>query len=71
MDTPQKQHRGFAAMSLEKRRELARLGGRAAHVKGTAHTWNVEEARAAGKKGGAVSRGGRGRRPEEGTTSRG
>ena len=29
--------------------------GRAAHEKGTAHEWNVEEARAAGRKGGLRS----------------
>ena len=50
-ETPKKK-RGFAAMSVEKQRELARKGGRAAHEKGTAHEFTVEEARAAGHKGG-------------------
>ncbi len=53
--------RGFASMSPEKQREIARKGGRAAHEKGTAHEWTPEEARAAGSKGGYISRGGRGR----------
>jgi len=43
---------GFAAMSREKQREIARRGGRAAHQKGTAHEFTREEARAAGRKGG-------------------
>lgn len=53
--------RGFASMSSDKQREIARKGGRAAHEKGTAHEWTPDEARAAGRKGGQVSRGGRGR----------
>ena len=48
-------------MSPEKQREIASKGGRAAHEKGTAHEWSAEEARSAGRKGGQVSRGGRGR----------
>jgi uncharacterized protein len=56
--------RGFASMSPEKQREIAQKGGRAAHEKGTAHQWTSEEARAAGRKGGQVSRGGRGRADE-------
>ncbi len=54
---PGRERRGFAAMSREKQREIARRGGRAAHQKGTAHEFNADEARAAGRKGGvAVSR---------------
>ncbi len=53
--------RGFASMSSDKQREIARKGGRAAHEKGTAHEWTPDEARAAGRKGGQISRGGRGR----------
>ena len=53
--------RGFASMSPERQREIARKGGRAAHEKGTAHEWTSDEARAAGRKGGQISRGGRGR----------
>ena len=56
-----KARRGFASMSAEKQREIASKGGRAAHAKGTAHEWSAEEARRAGRKGGQVSRGGRGR----------
>jgi hypothetical protein len=48
-------------MSPEKQREIASKGGRAAHEKGTAHEWTADEARAAGRKGGQISRGGRGR----------
>lgn len=48
-------------MSPEKQREIASKGGRAAHEKGTAHEWSQDEARAAGRKGGQISRGGRGR----------
>jgi general stress protein YciG len=56
-----KERRGFASMSAEKQREIASKGGRAAHEKGTAHEWTADEARNAGRKGGQVSRGGRGR----------
>ncbi|GHA78568.1 KGG domain-containing protein [Cognatilysobacter bugurensis] len=49
--------RGFAAMDERKQREIASLGGRAAHRSGNAHEFTPEEARAAGRKGGeAVSR---------------
>lgn len=55
-----KSERGFAAMDEEKQREIARKGGKAAHEKGTAHTFTSEEAREAGRKGGQASRGGGG-----------
>ncbi len=42
--------RGFAAMSPEKKKEIASMGGRAAHACGRAHQFSTEEARAAGKK---------------------
>ena len=42
--------RGFAAMSPEKKKEIASMGGRAAHACGRAHQFTSEEARAAGKK---------------------
>jgi general stress protein YciG len=48
--------RGFASMDREKQREIASKGGRAAHVQGTAHEWDSNEAREAGRKGGAASR---------------
>ena len=61
MNGERKERRGFASMSPEKQREIASKGGRAAHQKGTAHEWTSEEARSAGRKGGQISRGGRGR----------
>jgi general stress protein YciG len=61
VDGMRKERRGFASMSPEKQREIASKGGRAAHEKGTAHEWSQDEARAAGRKGGQISRGGRGR----------
>jgi general stress protein YciG len=66
----EKERRGFASMSPEKQREIASKGGRAAHEKGTAHEWTADEARSAGRKGGQVSRGGRGRlvEPEKSST---
>jgi general stress protein YciG len=64
-----KERRGFASMSPEKQREIASKGGRAAHLKGTAHEWTSEEARLAGRKGGQISRGGRGRLPNESASS--
>lgn len=56
-----KEHRGFASMDRAKQREIASKGGKAAHAQGTAHTWTPEEAAEAGRKGGMVSRGGRGK----------
>ena len=64
-----KERRGFASMSPEKQREIASKGGRAAHAKGTAHEWTSEEARSAGRKGGQISRGGRGRLVESAASS--
>jgi len=56
-------------MNREKQREIASKGGRAAHQKGTAHEWTSDEARNAGRKGGQISRGGRGRLIESPETS--
>ncbi len=43
-------------MDDDKQREIASKGGQAAHAKGTAHEFDSEEAREAGRKGGeAVS----------------
>ena len=50
MTPPRK--RGFALLSVERRRELASAGGRAAHAAGTAHEFTSDEARAAGRIGG-------------------
>lgn len=52
VEKKQKSRRGFAAMSPEKQKEIASLGGKAAHEKGVAHEFTPEEARMAGKKGG-------------------
>ncbi len=46
--------RGFAVLDAERRKEIARLGGKTAHANGNAHRFNPEEASLAGKKGGAV-----------------
>ena len=46
--------RGFASMDRTRQREIARLGGRAAHQRGTAHEFTREEAREAGRKGGVT-----------------
>ncbi|MDC8014603.1 KGG domain-containing protein [Tahibacter soli] len=49
--------RGFASMDRSRQREIASAGGRAAHERGTAHTFTSEEARDAGRKGGvSISR---------------
>ncbi len=61
MDGTRKERRGFASMSADKQREIASKGGRAAHEKGTAHERTPDEARATGRQGGQISRGGRGR----------
>lgn len=45
---------GFATMTKERQREISSKGGKAAHEMGVAHEFDSEEARAAGKKGGAA-----------------
>ena len=45
-----KQKKGFAILTPERRHEVASLGGKAAHLKGVAHRWTPEEARIAGSK---------------------
>jgi len=47
--------RGFASMDPTRQKELASKGGKAAHAKGTAHEWDSESAREAGRKGGLRS----------------
>lgn len=44
--------RGFARLSPEERQTIARMGGIAAHKKGTAHEFTRDKARAAGQVGG-------------------
>ena len=46
--------RGFASLDRSRLVALARRAGRIAHQKGTAHIFDEEEARSAGKKGGLV-----------------
>jgi general stress protein YciG len=52
---PVKKKRGFASMDPTHVREVARRGGVAAHRAGTAHEFNSDEARIAGRKGGIAS----------------
>jgi general stress protein YciG len=49
-----KKLRGFAAMTPEQRAAICSKGGKAAHAQGKAHTFTSDEAKAAGKKGGAT-----------------
>ncbi len=53
-------------MNTDKQREIARKGGRAAHMKGTAHEFTADEARDAGRKGGERVSSDRGRMAEIG-----
>ena len=48
--------RGFATLPPEVVSEIARKGGKAAHIAGTAHEFTSEEARVAGRKGGLASK---------------
>ena len=43
-------------MDPMKQRQIASKGGKAAHIKGTAHQFTPEEARLAGSKGGRAAR---------------
>ena len=52
MATQEKSTKGFASMDENRQRVIASQGGKAAHLKGTAHEFTTEEARAAGRKGG-------------------
>lgn len=49
------ERRGFASMDEQRRREIAREGGKASHKRGVAHEFNHEEARLAGRKGGQIA----------------
>jgi uncharacterized protein len=51
--------RGFGSMDKEKQRAIAAMGGREAHARGTAHEFDSNEAREAGRKGGLNSGGSR------------
>jgi general stress protein YciG len=50
-----KKLQGFAAISAERRQEIARMGGKASNKSGKAHRWNRQEASQHGKKGGQKS----------------
>lgn len=52
MGTEITSRKGFASMDPVRQREIASRGGKAAHAKGTAHTFTASEAREAGQKGG-------------------
>lgn len=52
----EKSRRGFAAMSPEQQRRIASEGGRASHESGKGHRFSSDEARAAGRIGGQISR---------------
>lgn len=56
MEESTKGRQGFASMPPERVREIASLGGKTAHALGHAREWTREEAQAAGRKGGSVSR---------------
>jgi general stress protein YciG len=43
---------GFASMSKDRVREIASMGGKAAHAMGKAREWTSKEAQEAGRKGG-------------------
>lgn len=60
-DMQDKGRQGFASMDRATQRAIASAGGKAAHARGTAYQWTKAEAAIAGRKGGTVSRGGRGR----------
>ena len=49
--------RGFGSpyFNKERQRQIASLGGKAAHAKGVAHTWTIAAARTAGRKGGEAT----------------
>lgn len=42
--------RGFASLTPERRKEIASMGGKAAHAGGNAHQFDSAEGRAAGQK---------------------
>lgn len=44
--------RGFALIPPERQREIASVGGKAAHEQGRAHEFTPDEAKAAGRRGG-------------------
>jgi general stress protein YciG len=55
-DSPRKSRRGFASMAPDEHRRIASEGGKASHASGNSYKWTKEEAQAAGRKGGSISR---------------
>ena len=55
MEVVEKRKRGFALIDPKLLTEIARKGGKAAHIAGAAHEFTPEEARAAGRKGGKAT----------------
>lgn len=53
-DLDENKPRGLAGLDIERRRQIAQLGGRAAHAQGKAHRYTREEAQAAGRIGGRM-----------------
>jgi uncharacterized protein len=51
--------RGFAILTQERRKEIARQGGQISHARGRAHEFTRDEAREAGRKGGRAVSGNR------------
>ncbi len=56
MKNQNKQLRGFATLSQKRRKEIARMGGIAAHKSGNANQFTKETGSAAGKIGGRSRR---------------
>ena len=63
-ERPRKSNRGFASMNKEEQKQIASMGGKAAHARGTAHEFTSAEAAEAGRKGGQS----RGRNRKQGET---
>jgi len=51
-ERPRKSNRGFASMNKDEQKQIASMGGKAAHARGTAHEFTSAEAAEAGRKGG-------------------
>lgn len=58
--------RGFGSMDPEQHRAICSKAGKASHRPGVGgHEWTSSEAKAAGSKGGKISKGGRGRHADD------
>ncbi len=66
---PARKRRGFAAMDPKLVSQISSKGGKAAHSAGTAHQFNSDEARVAGRKGGLATHARRGRSAGEAKSS--